>query len=123
MLASRSFLRLRHFGAAAQNANIRSNYRGRYQNWKKPVYVAPHVHPLEVGPDFSVVEGRPIPVTSQKQLEYKLDQIRLAKKVVQLLEEVKEMEAAHKKADARRLAESQQKEQLRPKPKGTISIE
>ncbi|KAL6730292.1 hypothetical protein Aduo_001275 [Ancylostoma duodenale] len=123
MLASRSFLRLRHFSGAVQNANVPANYRGRYQNWKKPVYVAPHVHPLEVGPDFSVIEGRTIPVTSQKQLEYKLDQIRLAKKVVQLLEEVKEMEAAHKKADARRLTESQQKEQLRPKPKGTMSIE
>ncbi|EYC18131.1 hypothetical protein Y032_0028g1693 [Ancylostoma ceylanicum] len=123
MLASRSFLRLRNFSAAVQNASVPANYSGRYQNWKKPVYVSPHIHPLEVGPDFSVIEGPPIPVTSQKQLEYKLDQIRLAKKVVQLLEEIKEMETAHKKADARRLAESQQKEQLRPKPKGTISVE
>ncbi|KAK6728767.1 hypothetical protein RB195_006053 [Necator americanus] len=120
MRPSRSLLQLRNLSAAVQQTSI--NVKGRYQPWKKPVYVAPHVHPLEIGPDFSVIEGRTIHVTSRKQLEYKLDQIRLAKKIVQLLEEVKYMEAAHSRAEAQRLSDLQQADLLRPKPKGMDSI-
>ncbi|CAJ0592827.1 unnamed protein product [Cylicocyclus nassatus] len=97
--------------------------RGRYQWWKQPVYVAPHVNPLEVGPDFSVIEGRTIHVTSREQLKQKFEQIRLAKKAVQLLGEIKEMEEAHARAEARRSLESKQAELLRPKAKGIASIE
>ncbi|KHJ94546.1 hypothetical protein OESDEN_05526 [Oesophagostomum dentatum] len=123
MSAFRATMQLRCFSAAVQTSNPTTGTRGRFQSWKKPVYVAPHTNPLEVGPDFSVVGGeRTVYVTSKKQLEYKLDQIRLAKKAVQLLSQVKEMEKAHKEAEARRLSESQKAELLRPKAKGTKSI-
>ncbi|KAK6019087.1 WD domain, G-beta repeat protein [Ostertagia ostertagi] len=66
--------------------------------------------------------GRPIHVTSRIQLEYKQDQLRLAKKIVALLSEVNEMEAAHKQAESRRIQEAQEIDAHRPKSKGTRSI-
>ncbi|PIO52717.1 hypothetical protein TELCIR_25975 [Teladorsagia circumcincta] len=75
-----------------------------------------------MGPDFSHADGRPIYVTSRIQLEYKQDQLRLAKKIVELLSEVNEMEAAHKQAESRRILQAQELDAHRPKSKGTRSI-
>lgn len=61
-------------------------------------------------------------MTSRVQLEHKLDQLRLAKKIVSLLDEVKDMEAAHKQAEIKRRTEAQQIESIRPKLKGGRSI-
>ncbi|VDM58036.1 unnamed protein product [Angiostrongylus costaricensis] len=100
----------------------RSTLRGRFQHWKKPVYSAPHVNPLEVGPDFSIVGGRSVHVTSKVQLKHKLDQLRLAKKIVHLLSDVKEMEVLHKNAQRQRLVNEEHIESIRPKSKGMKSI-
>ncbi|KAJ1350189.1 hypothetical protein KIN20_005921 [Parelaphostrongylus tenuis] len=128
MFAGPSILRLHYYQSVVPStiniAGVRysSNLRGRFQHWKKPVYSAPHVNPLELGPDFSVVGGRPIQVTSKIQLEHKLDQLRLAKKVVKLLSDINEMEDLHKKAETQRLADAKQIESIRPKSKGMKSI-
>ncbi|KAK6059659.1 hypothetical protein COOONC_02710 [Cooperia oncophora] len=119
MSSHRPLLQLRQLSSAIASE---TRVRGRFQDWKKPVYVAPHVHPLEMGPDFSHADGRPIHVTSKVQLEYKQDQLRLAKRIVELLKEVNAMEAAHKQAESRRIQEAQELDARRPKSKGTRSI-
>uniref|UniRef100_A0A0K0DG84 39S ribosomal protein L52, mitochondrial n=1 Tax=Angiostrongylus cantonensis TaxID=6313 RepID=A0A0K0DG84_ANGCA len=120
MVAFPSVLKL-HYLRKISTFNVvglryRSTLRGRFQNWKKPVYSAPYVNPLEVGPDFSIV------VTSKLQLKHKLDQLRLAKKIVQLLSDVKEMEVLHKNAQRQRLMNEEHMESIRPKSKGMKSI-
>ncbi|CAD6194782.1 unnamed protein product [Caenorhabditis auriculariae] len=76
--------------------------QGRYQTWKKPIYVSPHQHPLEQSPDFSFKDGRPIHFTSQAQLDHKVDQLRLARRIVSLLNETKDVESAHRTANSLR---------------------
>ncbi|XGW20682.1 hypothetical protein V3C99_004010 [Haemonchus contortus] len=110
---------LRRLSSAITNGGA---MKGRFQQWKKPVYYAPYIHPLERGPDFSHADGRIIHVTSRIQLEYKQDQLRLAKKIVKLLGEIDAMEAAHKQAESRRISEAHEREALRPKSKGTRNI-
>ncbi|CAL2027625.1 unnamed protein product [Caenorhabditis brenneri] len=96
--------------------------KGRVQSWRKPVYVAPHQHVFEQTPDFSFKDGRTVHVTSRKQLEYKLDQIRLAKKMVALLKETEEVEIVYAREQQAR--ERREKEEIgrRPMAKGNMNI-
>uniref|UniRef100_A0A8R1I448 39S ribosomal protein L52, mitochondrial n=1 Tax=Caenorhabditis japonica TaxID=281687 RepID=A0A8R1I448_CAEJA len=97
--------------------------RGKVQTWLKPVYVAPIPHIFEQSPDFSFKDGRPVHVTSQKQLDHKLEQIRLAKKMVALLKETEEVQRVYKISCEER--EHREKEELakRPIAKGVKSID
>ncbi|WKX91343.1 hypothetical protein Q1695_009858 [Nippostrongylus brasiliensis] len=122
MSASRWLHQLRRLGSVVEGSGKSGAVTGRFQTWRPPVYSAPHINPLEVGPDFSHADGRPIYVTSRVQLEYKQDQIRLAKKIVKLLDDVKHMEGAHQKAEKERKAKAARVESLRPKAKGTQAI-
>ncbi|KJH45744.1 hypothetical protein DICVIV_08219 [Dictyocaulus viviparus] len=96
--------------------------KGRLQHWKEPLYSGPHLNPLEVGPDFSFIDGRTVQVTSTIQLNYKLDQIRLAKKIVELLNHINSIEDLHKKVESQREADAKHIDSLRPKSKGVESI-
>ncbi|KAK6018628.1 WD domain, G-beta repeat protein [Ostertagia ostertagi] len=72
---------------------------------------------------FLMLMGDPFMVTSRNiQLITSKPQLRLAKKIVALLSEVNEMEAAHKQAESRRIQEAQEIDAHRPKSKGTRSI-
>ncbi|VDN51121.1 unnamed protein product [Dracunculus medinensis] len=66
--------------------------RGRVAWWRRAVYNAPVVSPLERGVDFTFQDGRPVFATSQRDLNRKLKQIELGKKIVKLLEEMKTAE-------------------------------
>uniref|UniRef100_A0A1I7UNY6 39S ribosomal protein L52, mitochondrial n=1 Tax=Caenorhabditis tropicalis TaxID=1561998 RepID=A0A1I7UNY6_9PELO len=87
------------------------------------IYTAPHQHVFEQSPDFSFKDGRTIHVTSRKQLDYKLDQIRLAKKMVALLKETEDVERVYKREQEAR--ERREKEEIgrRPMAKGTKNID
>lgn len=84
--------------------------------------MAPHQHVFEQTPDFSFKDGRTVHVTSRKQLEYKLDQIRLAKKMVALLKETEEVQTVYAREQQAR--EHREKEEIgrRPMAKGNMNI-
>ncbi|CAB3408475.1 unnamed protein product [Caenorhabditis bovis] len=94
----------------------------KIQSWRKPVYYAPHQHVFEQSPDFSFKDGRTVHVTSQKQLDYKLDQIRLAKKIVSLLKETQAVEEIYKKEVAQKEAREKEEAAKRPIEKGKMMI-
>ncbi|VDM48139.1 unnamed protein product [Toxocara canis] len=96
--------------------------RGRFQWWKEPVYCAPHVHPLDRGVDFTFQDGRPLFVTSKREVERKLKQIELGEKVVKLLAEINEAESLYAKELDRHAKESAELKRLRPVAKGNKSI-
>ncbi|CAB60435.1 Large ribosomal subunit protein mL52 [Caenorhabditis elegans] len=96
--------------------------KGRVQSWRKPIYTAPHQHVFEQTPDFSFKDGRTIHVTSQKQLNYKLDQIRLAKKMVALLKETEDVEEVYKREQEARERREAEKIARRPIAKGNLNI-
>uniref|UniRef100_A0A0N4ZCY6 39S ribosomal protein L52, mitochondrial n=1 Tax=Parastrongyloides trichosuri TaxID=131310 RepID=A0A0N4ZCY6_PARTI len=98
------------------------NTPGRYQNWRSPVYVSPHISPLQKGPDYSFQDGRQLMFTSKAEIQRKYEQVELAKKIVQYLGDIKEMEDYHVK-------EIKNKEQIEaefikwtPKAKGIENI-
>ncbi|CAI4225293.1 unnamed protein product [Auanema sp. JU1783] len=98
--------------------------KGRFQNFRKPIYQAPHVNPLEESPDFSFVDSnKTVSVTSPAQLKHKLDQLRLGRKIVSLLENVKVMEDIHNITNQRRVSENQKVEASRPVQKGNEQIQ
>uniref|UniRef100_A0A914UTZ3 Large ribosomal subunit protein mL52 n=1 Tax=Plectus sambesii TaxID=2011161 RepID=A0A914UTZ3_9BILA len=92
-----------------------SKISGRYQWWNIPAVVTPDVHPLEDGPDFTFCDGRPTPLSTRKQVERKLEQIELGKRIVERLDELKEIEAAHR--DSQRLNEKSASDYQRQLPK------
>ncbi|CAI5437399.1 unnamed protein product [Caenorhabditis angaria] len=95
---------------------------GKVQSWKKPIYYAPHQHVFEQSPDFSFKDGREVHVTSKQQLNYKLDQIRLAKKIVELLDETKNVEKIYEEELEKRRILEDSLIQKRPKAKGIENI-
>uniref|UniRef100_A0A0K0F4Y9 39S ribosomal protein L52, mitochondrial n=1 Tax=Strongyloides venezuelensis TaxID=75913 RepID=A0A0K0F4Y9_STRVS len=96
--------------------------RGRFQNWRNPVYVSPHVSPLQVGPDYSFQDGRQLPFTSKAELDRKFEQVQLAKKIVKYLSEIKEMENMYDKGIAERQACEAEFIKWTPKQKSTETI-
>lgn len=97
--------------------------KGRVQSWRAPVYTAPHQHVFEQSPDFSFKDGRTVHVTSRKQLDYKLDQIRLAKKIVSLLKETEDVETVYKQEQETRKREEAEEIGRRPTAKGNKNID
>ncbi|CAI2294857.1 unnamed protein product [Caenorhabditis sp. 36 PRJEB53466] len=96
--------------------------KGRVQSWRKPIYTAPHQHIFEQTPDFSFKDGRTVHVTSQKQLDYKLDQIRLAKKMVSLLKETQKVGEVYERVEEQRERRRREEAERRPIAKGSKSI-
>ncbi|KAF8366640.1 prp-17, partial [Pristionchus pacificus] len=105
--------------AAARQSPV----RGRFRAWSKPVYVSPEPKAFALEPDFSFLDGRPCPVTSQFQLDWKKDQLRLAKSIVSSLAEIREMERVHESAIRSEEEARQTRERSRPIPKGTKTIQ
>ncbi|KAF1769878.1 hypothetical protein GCK72_001695 [Caenorhabditis remanei] len=97
--------------------------KGRVQSWRAPVYTAPHRHVFEQSPDFSFKDGRTVHVTSRKQLDYKLDQIRLAKKIVALLKETENVETIYKREQEARKRKEAEEIGRRPMAKGNKNID
>ncbi|CAO4362853.1 unnamed protein product [Caenorhabditis nigoni] len=97
--------------------------KGRVQSWRAPIYTAPHQHVFEQTPDFSFKDGRTVHVTSQKQLNYKLDQIRLAKKMVSLLKETDDVETVYARERETRERRDAEKQARRPIAKGIQNID
>uniref|UniRef100_A0A0N5C1V7 39S ribosomal protein L52, mitochondrial n=1 Tax=Strongyloides papillosus TaxID=174720 RepID=A0A0N5C1V7_STREA len=96
--------------------------RGKFQNWRNPVYVSPHVSPLQVGPDYSFQDGRRLQFTSKAELNRKFEQVQLAKKIVKYLSEIKEMENMYDKGMAEREAREAEFIEWTPKQKSTETI-
>lgn len=94
----------------------------RVQWWKQPVYVGPHQHVFEQSPDFSFKDGRPVYVTSESQLNYKQEQIRLAKNIISLLKETEEVKSTHEAAESSRKKKQQLESSRRPSQKGNLAI-
>uniref|UniRef100_A0A8R1HUM4 39S ribosomal protein L52, mitochondrial n=1 Tax=Caenorhabditis japonica TaxID=281687 RepID=A0A8R1HUM4_CAEJA len=78
---------------------------------------------IEQSPDFSFKDGRPVHVTSQKQLDHKLEQIRLAKKMVALLKETEEVQRVYKVSCEEREVRGKEELAKRPIAKGVKSID
>lgn len=97
--------------------------KGRVQSWRTPIYTAPHQHIFEQSPDFSFKDGRTVHVTSKKQLDYKLDQIRLAKKMVALLKETDDVANVNKRETEARERREAEKLGKRPMAKGDKNID
>ncbi|KAK0428645.1 hypothetical protein QR680_010928 [Steinernema hermaphroditum] len=108
--------KLRHLPRA------RPSRGGRYMDWKPPVYVGPHISPLQRGVDFTFQDGRPIYVTSKVEADRKLEQIELGKTIVKYLADMREMEQMHIAAEARKHAEIAEKQRWTPRSKGTEEI-
>ncbi|CAJ0578163.1 unnamed protein product, partial [Mesorhabditis spiculigera] len=96
---------------------------GRFKQHNPPIYVGPHVNPLDVGPDFSFVDGRPCYFTSRRQLERKKEQIRLGERIVSLLDQMNDLQKIHEEADAQRRDEQNKINQRKPQAKGTKTID
>ncbi|CAJ0927698.1 unnamed protein product, partial [Mesorhabditis belari] len=95
---------------------------GRFKTNKPPVYVGPYVHPLKVGPDFTLRDNRPCPFTSKEQLEHKKDQIRLTKKIVSLLAQMDEIEKENEGSTIKKLDKATEQMNERPRAKGNKLI-
>lgn len=95
---------------------------GRYQNWRSPVYVSPHISPLQKGPDYSFQDGRQLMFTSKIELDRKFDQVRLAKTIVQYLSEIKEMETMYEQNVADKRIAEERFMKWTPKEKSTETI-
>ncbi|CAD5209888.1 unnamed protein product [Bursaphelenchus xylophilus] len=70
-------------------------FKGRFQWWKDPVYVAPVSHPLHIGPDFSVLGGREPRITNYPALKRQQEQEELGKRIVTLLKQVNDAQEIH----------------------------
>uniref|UniRef100_A0AC35TH28 39S ribosomal protein L52, mitochondrial n=1 Tax=Rhabditophanes sp. KR3021 TaxID=114890 RepID=A0AC35TH28_9BILA len=101
---------------------IKQTLKGRAQNWKSPVYVAPHVNPLQVGPDYAFQDGTKLHFTSKIEVDRKKDQIELGKTIVKYLAEIKEMEAESVKLNKEKMRLAEEHSQWTPIAKGRDEI-
>uniref|UniRef100_A0A1I7YMG7 39S ribosomal protein L52, mitochondrial n=1 Tax=Steinernema glaseri TaxID=37863 RepID=A0A1I7YMG7_9BILA len=108
--------KLRHLPRARQVPG------GRFQQWKNPIYVSPHISPLQRGVDFTFQDGRPIYVTSKVEADRKLEQIELGKTIVKYLADMREVEKMYIDAEAHKLAAEAEKQRWTPRSKGTEDI-
>ncbi|KAL3085076.1 hypothetical protein niasHS_010145 [Heterodera schachtii] len=99
-----------------------SSYRIGPQWWKKPIYQSPVVNPLERGPDFSFVDGRRLPFTTESEFNRRVKQVELGRKVVQYLAEIRHAEELCKENNLQREIVQQKIEQNMPKQKGTEEL-
>ena len=80
------------------------------------------MNPLHKGPDYSVVGGpRPL-ATNKAEADRLIKQKELAKKVVQLLGEIKTAEDLYKKQCSAQKALGDESTRWTPNPKGTQEI-
>ncbi|CAD5206771.1 unnamed protein product [Bursaphelenchus okinawaensis] len=97
-------------------------FRGRYQWWKKPVYVAPVTHPLHQGPDFSLVGGRKPDITNYPALARKQEQMELGKRIVTLLKQVNEAERLYEEHTSQQQHIENEVRRWTPSEKGNLEF-
>ncbi|KAI6225978.1 39S ribosomal protein L52, mitochondrial [Aphelenchoides besseyi] len=102
----------RFVGMVAGNPNgaLKKSTNYRYQWWNEPVYVQPIPHPLQVGPDYSFLDGRKPRITSYPEFKRREEQVELGAQIVKCLKEVNEAERMYSQHKQEQEKESRYRE-------------
>uniref|UniRef100_A0AC34R009 Large ribosomal subunit protein mL52 n=1 Tax=Panagrolaimus sp. JU765 TaxID=591449 RepID=A0AC34R009_9BILA len=96
--------------------------KGKAQFWEKPIYTGPFVNPLHRGPDYSVVDGVRLLATSKAEIDRLQKEVKLSRKVVELLNEIKMAEELFDQSCAKRKVLEEEKARWTPKAKAIEEI-
>ncbi|KAI6203118.1 39S ribosomal protein L52, mitochondrial [Aphelenchoides besseyi] len=83
---------------------------GKVFIWDWRVYVQPIPHPLQVGPDYSFLDGRKPRITSYPEFKRREEQVELGAQIVKCLKEVNEAERMYSQHKQEQEKESRYRE-------------
>lgn len=86
------------------------------------IYTGPYVNPLHRGPDYSVVNGVRMLATNKAEVDRLQKEIKLSRKIIELLKEIKVAEELFEQSCAESKALEEEKARWTPKSKAIEEI-